>query len=277
MKKSEQLSKTMLDAIAFVRQHNGIQRYKGGYWARPGLQAWAQGEPFFGAQTMQALVDRGILAEMTPGNTSVSVVLLQLTDLGKSTPAPAEGPSIEPRSTSSLAALLRAASFAATAHTGQTRKSEGDAPIAYINHPLAVASVLADAGVDDLGVLMAACLHDVIEDTDVTEADLRKEFGNQVAEIVLEVTDDKSLPKQERKRLQVEHAPSMSRSAKLVKLADKVCNLRDLLEAPPPWPRERKAEYFEWASHVVMGCRGVNARLEVIFDDLYERGRASYA
>lgn len=132
--------------------------------------------------------------------------------------------------------LIRAAIFAANKHRDQRRKDTAASP--YINHPLALADVLAnEGGVDDVEVLCAALLHDTIEDTQTTPDELRREFGDRVANIVLEVTDDKSLPKAERKRLQIVHAGHASFEARLVKLADKICNLRDILASPPAnWP-----------------------------------------
>lgn len=166
--------------------------------------------------------------------------------------------------------LIRALHFAADKHRNQRRKDREASP--YINHPIALVDVLANEGaVDDEYVLMAAALHDVIEDTDTSEQEVRERFGDAVAAMVLEVTDDKSLPKAERKRLQVEHARHISRGAKLVKLADKICNLRDILASPPDWPLKRKQEYFDWAASVVQELRGVHPELETVFDGVYAR------
>jgi guanosine-3',5'-bis(diphosphate) 3'-pyrophosphohydrolase len=119
---------------------------------------------------------------------------------------------------------------------------------------------------------MAAVLHDTVEDTETTPAELAARFGERIAGIVMEVTDDKALPKDTRKRLQVEHAPRLSPEARLVKLADKICNLRDILASPPSgWPPERKRDYFDWAKAVVDGLRGVNQPLEILFDATYDR------
>lgn len=164
--------------------------------------------------------------------------------------------------------LLRAVAFAAEKHRNQRRKDAEASP--YINHPIALANVLkAEGGVNDVVVLVAAILHDTIEDTDAKPDELRAQFGDEITGIVLEVTDDKSLPKVERKRLQIEHAAHANPKAKLVKLADKICNLRDIAANPPAnWSEARKREYLEWAAKVVAGCRGTNASLEVIFDKL---------
>lgn len=166
--------------------------------------------------------------------------------------------------------LLAAVRFAATKHRDQRRKDASASP--YINHPIALADVLAnEAGVDDECVLIAAILHDTVEDTETTEQELIREFGQEIAAIVMEVTDDKSLPKAERKRLQIEHAATISRPAKLVKLADKICNLRDIVSSPPAdWSETRKQEYFDWARSVVDGLRGVHPGLESIFDEAYK-------
>jgi guanosine-3',5'-bis(diphosphate) 3'-pyrophosphohydrolase len=172
--------------------------------------------------------------------------------------------------------LLHAAEFAAIRHRDQRRKDEAASP--YINHPLAVAAVLARHGVDDAVTLMAAVLHDTIEDTETTEADLRSEFGDEVTDVVLEVTDDKSLPKHRRKTLQVEHAPDMTDRAKLVKISDKICNVIDVGQNPPPsWNRERREGYLDWTEDVVAGCRGVHAALEEHYDEILRAERARIA
>ena len=163
--------------------------------------------------------------------------------------------------------LLRALDFAAEKHRDQRRKGVEASP--YINHPIQVAEVLVTHGqVDDLTTLMAAILHDTIEDTDTTEADLEALFGKEVADVVSEVTDDKSLPKPVRKRKQVKHAPHLSERAKMIKIADKICNVRDIGSKPPAdWDEARRRQYFEWAGNVVNGCRGTHASLEALFDE----------
>jgi len=157
---------------------------------------------------------------------------------------------------SELALLLRALAFAAHKHRDQRRKDAEASP--YINHPIALADVLMNEGaVTDVEVLCAALLHDTVEDTATTHEELVDAFGSRIARIVAEVTDDKRLPKAERKRLQVEHAAAISPEAKLVKLADKICNLRDVAARPPAgWDLRRRREYFEWAKQVVDGLRG---------------------
>lgn len=172
------------------------------------------------------------------------------------------------------AELLRVLAFAAEKHRQQRRKDAESSP--YINHPIALARLLANEGdVEDLAVLCAALLHDTVEDTETTFDELAASFGEKIAGIVREVTDDKSLPKAERKRLQIAHAAQASHGAKLVKLADKISNLRDLLASPPAdWTAARVLEYFEWASQVVAGLRGTHAGLEAIFDELYAQRHA---
>ena len=165
--------------------------------------------------------------------------------------------------------ILRAASFAAAKHRDQRRKDPEASP--YINHPIALAEVLSTlGGVSDPTVIAAALLHDTIEDTDTDAAELIGMFGADVAGIVCEVTDDKVLAKAERKRLQVEHAPRLTDGARLVKLADKICNLRDIVSGPPTdWTLARRREYFDWAKAVVDGIRQTNAGLELAFDEVY--------
>lgn len=167
--------------------------------------------------------------------------------------------------------LIEAVAFAAHMHRDQRRKDVAASP--YINHPIALAHVLAnEGGVGNLTALCAAVLHDTVEDTDTTEQELVERFGADIASVVMEVTDDKSLAKARRKELQIEHAPHLSYAAKLVKLADKICNLRDILASPPAdWTQERKLAYFDWAAQVVAGLRGTHPGLEAVFDELLAR------
>ena len=165
--------------------------------------------------------------------------------------------------------ILKATEFAADKHRGQSRKDAANTP--YINHPVAVAHLLSDyADIRVANVIVAALLHDTVEDTDTTVDDIEELFGRVVRDIVIEVTDDKSLPSERRKQLQIEHAGSLSHAARLVKLADKICNLQDIISRPPvTWSLERKREYFEWAKAVIDQLRGTNAKLEALFDDIY--------
>ena len=174
-------------------------------------------------------------------------------------------------------AVARALDFAARKHSNQRRKGEAGEP--YVNHLAEVARLVAEAteGKDTIAVL-AALLHDAIEDTPTTREELEREFGREVADIVAEVTDDKSLPKAERKRLQVETAAGKSRRAKLVKIADKTSNLRSIAKSPPVgWDLERQREYFDWAARVVAGCRGTSAALERWFDEAHAAGLQALA
>jgi guanosine-3',5'-bis(diphosphate) 3'-pyrophosphohydrolase len=165
--------------------------------------------------------------------------------------------------------VLDALEFAAHKHRDQRRKNLEASP--YINHPIALANLLwQEGGVKRPAVIAAALLHDTIEDTDTTREELRKRFGKTITDLVIEVTDDKSLDKATRKRLQIRHAPNLSRGAKLVKLADKICNLRDMAASPPrTWPISRQREYFDWARKVVDALRGVHPKLEKLFDEAY--------
>lgn len=175
-----------------------------------------------------------------------------------------------PGSAQPMARVLDALDFAAVKHRDQRRKNEDASP--YINHPIAVAKIVcAEAGIDDPIVLCAALLHDTIEDTKTTHSELTDRFGPAIADVVQEVTDDKTLPNLERKRAQIEHASTLSTRAKLVKLADKIANLRDVAYDPPrEWSLERRREYFDWAKAVVDGLRGSGSVLERLFDEAYE-------
>ena len=176
-----------------------------------------------------------------------------------------------PRADAMPAMLIGALAFAADKHRNQRRKDAEASP--YINHPIMLAKILSvEGGVEDGLVLCAAVLHDTIEDTETSYPELAEQFGREIAEVVREVTDDKSLPKAERKQLQIDHAPQLSRAAKLVKLADKIANLRDVADHPPSqWPLERRREYFDWAKRVVDRLRGTHDRLEAAFDAAYAR------
>jgi guanosine-3',5'-bis(diphosphate) 3'-pyrophosphohydrolase len=169
-----------------------------------------------------------------------------------------------------LPRLIDAFAFAAHKHRNQRRKDPDASP--YINHPIALSRVLAiEGGVDDVDTLVAAVLHDTVEDTETTYEELCAHFGVAVADLVMEVTDDRSLPKAERKAAQIEHAPHLTPRAKRIKLADKICNLRDVaMNAPRGWPRQRQQDYFDWAKQVIDRLRGVDATLEALFDSVYK-------
>ncbi len=166
--------------------------------------------------------------------------------------------------------IFQALAFAAAKHRDQRRKDCHASP--YINHPIALARVLCEQGIQDDVVLCAALLHDTLEDTETCPEELKAQFGTAITAIVQEVTDDKRLPKAERKRLQILHAGQASRPARLVKLADKICNLYDLIHAPPvDWDLARQRAYFDWAKAVVDQLRGTHEGLEQAFDALYAR------
>jgi len=157
--------------------------------------------------------------------------------------------------------LLQAVFFACNKHENQRRKNSEGTP--YINHPVEVAEHLNRVGgVDDLDILIAAILHDTIEDTETTESEIKELFGERVLGLVLECTDDKSLEKAERKRLQIVNASKKSEGAKQIKMADKICNLKSILVDPPKkWPASRQLEYFQWSKQVCDGLKGANEAL----------------
>jgi len=170
----------------------------------------------------------------------------------------------------SVRRILSAARFAAEKHTHQKRKGEKAEP--YFNHLLEVAELITAGSPDlDVELIMAAFLHDTVEDTGVTLQELEQRFGKDVASLVAEVTDDKSLPKETRKQLQVEHTPEKSLRAQTLKLADKISNLRAIISSPPVgWSLERKREYFEWARQVISGIASPNEYLKSEFDKAYQ-------
>lgn len=167
--------------------------------------------------------------------------------------------------------VLKATQFAAHKHKDQRRKDTKARP--YINHPVELAQVLWEEGdVTDSVVLAAALLHDTIEDTETSYEELRGTFGVIISDVVIELTDTKFLSKAARKRLQVAKAGRASSAAKQVKLADKICNLRDILASPPKgWSLQRKQAYFDWAKEVVDKVRDANPRLAWKFDALYRQ------
>ena len=167
--------------------------------------------------------------------------------------------------------LAKALDFAARKHVHQRRKGESREP--YINHLAQVSWLLAEAtGGGDAALIAAGLLHDAIEDTDATLAEIEAEFGSDIAALVAEVTDDKSLAWAERKRLQVEHVATKSKRAKMLKLADLTSNLLSILESPPAeWSPERKRRYLAWARQVADGCRSADATLEAGFETAWRR------
>jgi len=169
--------------------------------------------------------------------------------------------------------LLRALEFAALKHRDQRRKGNHQAP--YINHPIQVAALVATVGgCEDIAVLQAAILHDTIEDTDATPAEIEADFGRDVLALVLEMTDDMSLPSQQRKQKQVDRAATLSDRAKLIKIADKIANVGDIARHPPPdWTFERRRNYFNWTSQVIDRIRGTNAALEASYDEALRQAR----
>lgn len=170
-----------------------------------------------------------------------------------------------------LGEFIKAMAFAAHKHRDQRRKDVCASP--YINHPIQLVDVLCnEAGVSDVNVLCAAILHDTIEDTETTAEELAEHFGQQISDIVVEVSDDTNLCRADRKQAQIYHAAELTDEAKLVKLADKICNLRDVADNPPAgWEMQRRQEYFDWALAVIDGLRGVHPVLEKLFDETYAK------
>ncbi len=170
-------------------------------------------------------------------------------------------------------AIWKALEFAAHKHKNQFRKGAEQTP--YINHPIKVAGILNECGEQDAELIMAALLHDTVEDTDTSAEELQEHFGSNVANIVMECTDDKNLSKAERKSLQIQHAPTASKAAKKLKIADKICNISDICDCPPKgWSIQRKVEYLDWCEAVFAGCRGVSDELENHFLEVLAESRS---
>ncbi|CAG8512933.1 8692_t:CDS:2 [Paraglomus brasilianum] len=184
---------------------------------------------------------------------------------------------MDSKTTFDISTLITTIDFAAKKHVKQRRKDSDATP--YINHPIGVAKILVDAGVTDVATLQAAVLHDTVEDTNTTFEELEEYFGKEVEEIVKECTDDKTLPVMERKRLQIETTPHKSVKAKLVKLADKLYNLKDIQRCVPVgWTVEYAQGYYTWAKkvtdgkHLVDSAKGVNDGLTSQLEELYKSG-----
>ncbi|CAF3506256.1 unnamed protein product [Adineta steineri] len=167
--------------------------------------------------------------------------------------------------------FMHALQFAAHKHRFQKRKDSDGTP--YINHPIGVAHILSnEAGIKDIDLLIVALLHDTVEDTETTHEELQQEFGTRIADLVAELTDDKNLPKAERKRLQILNAKQLSSDAIIVRLADKIYNLRDLnRETPIGWSEQRVKEYFEWSVQIARQLAGHNAQMDEILTDLFRQ------
>jgi (p)ppGpp synthase/HD superfamily hydrolase len=170
--------------------------------------------------------------------------------------------------------LPEAYDYAARLHSGQTRKGAAREP--YVNHVIDVAARVARSPEADETLVLGALLHDIVEDTTGTAAEIAARFGADVAALVLEVTDDKALPKAERKRLQEATVAGKTAGARRIKLADKASNLTALAESPPVhWDTARRADYVAWAERVIAGCRGIDPVLEAEFDAAAARARAA--
>ncbi len=175
-------------------------------------------------------------------------------------------------SSNKLLLLIFAYDFAARKHSSQRRKGAGDIP--YINHPIEVVKLLSETlEYIDYELLIAALLHDTVEDTDTTVEELIQLFGKEITSIVMEVTDDMSLPKHARRKLQIEHAATLSEKAKMIKIADKACNIIDIISTRLEWSVEKKIDYILWANEVVNRCSGVNAQLEKEYEDALKKAR----
>lgn len=176
-----------------------------------------------------------------------------------------------------LTLLITTLNFAAAKHRDQRRKDREASP--YINHPIQVAEILWRVGeVRDIMTILGALLHDTLEDTNATPAEISELCGDEIVALVQEVSDDKSLPKATRKCLQVEHAPFLSLRAKQIKIADKICNVYDIAHSPPRyWSVKRCREYLDWSEQVVNGLRGANPALEAYYDTVLSEARQLFA
>jgi GTP diphosphokinase / guanosine-3',5'-bis(diphosphate) 3'-diphosphatase len=167
--------------------------------------------------------------------------------------------------------FVEAIEFAAEKHKFQRRK--GYLKIPYINHPVKVCKILVDCGESEINLLLAAILHDTIEDTDTTEEELIEHFGTEVTNLVFEVTDDMDLDENTRKHLQIINAPKLSTYASLIRIADKIANVNDILKYPLNWTNSRKLKYVDWATNVYNNCKGKNVQLDKTFEEICNEAR----
>jgi len=176
-----------------------------------------------------------------------------------------------------ISIIFSALKFAAGKHVKQRRKGSEDIP--YINHPIEVAELLAGVGsVRDASILAAAILHDTVEDTDTTPEEIEQVFGSEIRSLVMECTDDKTLAKDERKAKQISSAPHKTEKAKLIKLADKTNNLKDMAVSPPStWSLERRRNYINWSEQVVDGLKGQNKLLDEHYLEMLQKARRRLA
>ena len=167
--------------------------------------------------------------------------------------------------------FVEALEFAADKHKFQRRK--GYLKIPYINHPVKVCKILVECGESDIDLLFAAILHDTLEDTDTTVKDLTNKFGIKVANLVVEVTDNMDINEKARKDLQIINASKLSQYASLIRIADKIANIYDLINYPLNWTKKRKLRYIDWAIKVHENCKGRNAKLDKMFEDICKKAR----
>lgn len=155
--------------------------------------------------------------------------------------------------------VFAALSFAAQRHRDAPRP--GADPC--LAHPIAVAdAIVSIGGVTDAVVLCAALLHDVVNNTETPPQLLMDRFGREIADVVLDISDDRSLPEVQRRRVQVAYAPNLSGRARLVRLADMLCRLRRLAAVP----RAERAAEVAWVAQMVAGLGGMNTALETAAD-----------
>lgn len=165
--------------------------------------------------------------------------------------------------------LINAISLASTLHRDQKRLDTNATP--YINHPIAVAKLLFEAGIHDEDILCSALLHDVVEDCAISISDIGNMFNDCIAQIVDDVTDPVGLDGEDRKLAQIQKVKNISYAGKLIKVADKICNIRDVLDSPPNWSIEKKLKYFEFAQAVFNSANIDNPYLIEIFLNLMKK------
>ncbi len=172
--------------------------------------------------------------------------------------------------------IFKALAFAAEKHRSQHRKGWQHVP--YINHPIEVARLITDIGeVTNNGCIQAAFLHDILEDTDTTENEIEHLFGKNVLNLIMELTDDKSLPSDKQKELQLITASALSPLAKTIRIADKIANITDMMTYPIWWSKRKKTNYLSWANEVVKACADANPKLAAHFFKLYEKYHSELA
>ncbi|EFO18322.1 hypothetical protein LOAG_10172 [Loa loa] len=180
-------------------------------------------------------------------------------------------PKINNGFTDGISLIIEAVDLAARRHRQQRRKDAAQTP--YVNHPIGVAYILTSEGqITDTTTIIAAILHDIVEHTKTTDEEIRKMFGDEIADIVKECTMVRSMKREARMKSELEKASKLSHKAKLVQLADKLNNIRDIERGTPlGWTKQHVTEYIIFAKDLLSKIRGIHGPLESALDDIINK------